>query len=85
MVRNRDHFRQKDRPDHILQLGCFPLVVEPIISKTCLSQVLMDGGSDLNLLYVETYDAIGLSREAIRPSGAPFHEVIPGLQAVPLG
>jgi hypothetical protein len=45
----------------------------------------MDGGSGLNLLYAKTYDAMGLSRSAIRPSGAPFHGVIPGLQANPLG
>ena len=45
----------------------------------------MDGGSGLNLLYIETYDAMGLSQAAIRPSGAPFHRVIPGLQAIPLG
>lgn len=38
----------------------------------------MDGGSGLNLLYAETYDAMGLS-------SAPFHEVIPRIQVVPLG
>jgi hypothetical protein len=54
-------FDRKDHSDNIPQLGCFPLVVDPIIGKTRLSRVLMDGGSGLNLLYVETYDAIGLS------------------------
>jgi hypothetical protein len=78
-------FDRKDHPDHILQLGCFPLIVDPIIGKTYLSCVLMDGGSCLNLLYIETYGAMGLSRAVIRPSGAPFHGVIPRLQAIPLG
>ena len=54
-------FDRKDHPDHISQLGRFPLVVDPIIGKTRLFCVLMDGGSDLTLLYVETYDAMGLS------------------------
>jgi hypothetical protein len=45
----------------------------------------MDGGRGLNLLYAETCDAMGLSWAAIRPSGALFHGVIPGLQAIPLG
>jgi hypothetical protein len=45
----------------------------------------LDGRSGLNLLYTETYDTMGLSRSAIRPSGALFHRVIPRLQAVPLG
>ena len=47
--------------DHNPQLGHFPLIVDPIIGKTRLSHVLMDGRSDLNLLYAETYDAMGLS------------------------
>ena len=72
-------FNRKDHPDHIPQPGCFLLVVDPIISKTCLSHVLMDGGSGLNLLYAKTYDAMGLPRAAIRPSSAPFHGVILGL------
>jgi hypothetical protein len=54
-------FNRKDHPDHIPQSGHFPLVVDPIIGKTCLSHVLMDGESGLNLLYAETYDAMGLS------------------------
>jgi len=72
-------FNWKDHPDHIPQPGCFPLVVDPIISKTRLSRVLMDGGNGLNLRYTETYDAMGLSQAAIRPSGALFHGVIPRL------
>ena len=78
-------FNRKDNPSHIPQPGCFPLIVDPIFGKTHLSRVLMDGASGLNLLYAETYDAMGLPRAAIRPSSAPFHGVIPGLQAVPLG
>ena len=54
-------FDRKDHLDHIPQLGQFPLVVDPIIGKTHLSRVLMDGESGLNLLYAETYDAMGLS------------------------
>jgi hypothetical protein len=45
----------------------------------------MNGGSGHNLLYARTYDAMGLSRASIRPSGAPFHRVIPGLQVIPIG
>ena len=70
-------FDQKDHPNHIPQPGHFPLIVDPIIGKTHLSHVLMDGGNGLNLLYVETYDAMGLSRATIRPSGALFHGVLP--------
>jgi hypothetical protein len=58
--------------------------MDPIIAKTHLSLVLMDGGSGHNLLYAKTYNAMGLLQAAIRPSGALFHGVIPGLQAIPL-
>lgn len=40
------------------------LIVEPIVGKTCLTKVLMDGGGGLSILYTETYDAMGLVRVA---------------------
>ena len=58
-------FDRKDLHDHVPQLGRFSLIVDPIISKTHLSRVLIDGGSGLNLLYAETYDTMGMSRAAI--------------------
>nr|XP_034595225.1 uncharacterized protein LOC117856898 [Setaria viridis] len=45
----------------------------------------MDGGSGLNILYAETLDAMGIDRSHLRPSKAPFHGVVPGEQAMPLG
>jgi hypothetical protein len=78
-------FDRKDHPDHIPQPGSFPLIIDLIIGKTRLSRVLMDGERGLNHLYAETYNAMALSRVAIRPSGAPFHGVILGLYDVSLG
>jgi hypothetical protein len=45
----------------------------------------MDGGSDLNVMYIETLDAIGIDRARVRPTGAPFHGIVSGKQAKPLG
>ncbi|XP_072148054.1 uncharacterized protein [Setaria viridis] len=45
----------------------------------------MDGGSSLNILYAETLDAMGIDRSRLHPSKAPFHDVVPGKQAMPLG
>jgi hypothetical protein len=45
----------------------------------------MDGGSGLNTMYAETLNAMGISRTQLRPSGAPFHGIIPGKRALPLG
>ena len=45
----------------------------------------MDGGSGLNILYVDTLDAMRIPRSELRPTSSPFHGVIPGAQAYPLG
>ena len=45
----------------------------------------MDGGSGLNIMYAETLDAMGINRSHVRPTRAPFHGIVLGKQAVPLG
>jgi hypothetical protein len=60
-------------------------VVNPIIDTKWLTKVLMDGGSGLNIMYAETLNAMGISRSRIQPIGAPFHDVVLGKQAMPLG
>ena len=60
-------------------------MIDPIIRTKRLTKVLMDGGSSLNIMYAETLDAMGIDRSRIRPTGAPFHDIVPGTQAVPLG
>jgi hypothetical protein len=50
-----------------------------------LTKVLMDGGSGLNIIYVETLDAIGISQTELCTSRAPFHNIILGKRALPLG
>jgi hypothetical protein len=44
----------------------------------------MDGGSSLNIMYVETLDGLGIACSTLRPSSALFHDIIPGHQAYPL-
>ena len=54
-------FDKTDVPNHIPHPRRFTLIVDPIIVKSRLSCVLMDGGRGVNLLYVETNDAMCLS------------------------
>lgn len=49
-------FHQRDHPLSVPRPGQYPLIIDPIIKKKHLSWVLMDGGSGLNILYVETLD-----------------------------
>ena len=60
-------------------------MVDPIIGMKWLTKVLMAGGSGLNIMYAETLDAMGVDRSRIRPTMAPFHGIMPGKQAIPIG
>jgi hypothetical protein len=71
-------FDRSDHPGSILHPGRYPLVVDPIVDKKRLSKVLMDGGSSLNIMYIETLDAMGVDRACVRPTKAPFHCIVLG-------
>ena len=60
-------------------------MVDSIVDTKWLTKVLMDGGSGLNIMYAETLDAMGIDRAHIWPTRAPFHDIIPRKQDVPLG
>jgi hypothetical protein len=78
-------FDCKDHPDNVPQPGSYPLVVDLLFKSRRIHKVLMDGGSGINVLYASTLDEIGISRSALRSSTAPFHGVVPGIEALPLG
>jgi len=44
----------------------------------------MDGGIGLNILYVDTLDAMRIPRSELHSVSSPFHVMIPGTQAYPL-
>ncbi|XP_066392312.1 uncharacterized protein [Miscanthus floridulus] len=45
----------------------------------------MDRGSGLNIMYAKTFNEMGIDRTNLYPIRAPFHGIVPGRQAVPLG
>jgi hypothetical protein len=57
----------------------------PIVKGVKLNRVLVDGGSSLNLLFLKTFDQMGLSRSLLHPSRAPFHGIVSGTAATPIG
>ena len=73
-----------DHPSHVARLGCYSLIVDPIVRKKHLTKVLMDRGSDLKILYVDTLDNMHIPWLELYPVGSPFHGVISGAQAYPL-
>lgn len=72
-------FDWSDHPDHFTHLGRFPLVVDPLVYDVRLTKVLMDGGSGLNILYVKTHKDMKVPCSEIKPTGAPFHGNVPGM------
>jgi hypothetical protein len=77
-------FDREDHPDHVPQPGSYPLVVDPLFKSKRVHNVLMDGGSGINVIYASTLDDMGIPRSALRPSIAPFHGVVPGMEALPI-
>ena len=51
-------FDQRDHPSHVMRPGRYPLIVTPSSTKKRHTKVLMDGGSGLNILYIDTHDAM---------------------------
>jgi hypothetical protein len=78
-------FDQGDHPDCVPSPGRYPLVVDPVIGNARLTNVLMDGGSSLNIIYAETLGLLGVDLSMIRASVAPFHGIVPGKRVLPLG
>jgi hypothetical protein len=45
----------------------------------------MDGGSSLNIIYVETLGLLEIDLSTIRAGAVPFHGIVPGKRVLPLG
>src|SRR5438105_369728 len=78
-------FGRADHPDHIPHPGRYPLVLDPIVRTVKLNRVLIDDGSGLNILFAKTLDDMKIPCSELKRSRAPFHGVIPGTSAIPLG
>jgi hypothetical protein len=78
-------FDQGNHPDYVSSPGRYPLVVDPVIDNARLTKVLMDRGSNLNIIYAETLGLLGIDLSTIRAGAAPFHEIVPGKRVLPLG
>ena len=73
-----------DRRDHLTSIrhgGLAALVLDQIINGYHLTQVLMDGGSSLNLIYQDTVRKMGIDPTRISQSNTTFKGVIPGPEA----
>jgi hypothetical protein len=66
----------------IILNGYYAMVVNPLIQGYEFSKCLMDGGSSMNIMYVETLMKLGLTKTQLRHSVVTFYGVVPGLQVL---
>jgi hypothetical protein len=77
-------FDQTDHLDSIPKPRRFPLIVDPLVGTTQLTKALMDGGNGLNLMFLDTFEGLGLTRNQLQSSPHLFYGVVPGKQSIPL-
>jgi hypothetical protein len=77
-------FDRSDHPNYIPKSGRYPLIVCPIIKDVKLNRVLTDRGSSLNIMFLKTFDRMGLSRSLLCHSRTPFHGIVPGAAVTPV-
>ncbi|KAK8454893.1 hypothetical protein SEVIR_4G048350v4 [Setaria viridis] len=75
----KDHWTSLSEPEQ------YPLVLDPIVTGSRLTKVLIDGGSDLNVLFAKTLRKMGLDiTDMLTSTNSPFYGVVPGNATVPL-
>jgi hypothetical protein len=66
--------------------GRFPLILKPVLAGSRLNNVLIDGGSELNVLFTKTLKKMKLDiTHMLTKSTSPFYGIVPGNAAIPLG
>src|SRR6266542_5077330 len=78
-------FDRSDHPESVPHPGHYPLVLDPIVRTVKLNRVLIHSGSGLNILFAKTLDDMKIPCSELKQSSTPFHRVIPGTSATPLG
>jgi hypothetical protein len=78
-------FSRADHWVHIPDPGSYPLVVEPIVEVDLLPQTLIDGGSRLNVIFVNTLKKMDFDFKRMTKCDEPFFGIVPGKAAYPMG
>jgi hypothetical protein len=65
--------------------GTYPLVFNPIVNGAFLPKTLIDGGSSLNIIFIETLRKMEFDFNKMTAYDEPFYGVVPGKAAYPIG
>jgi hypothetical protein len=79
----------ENHPRLMPSLGEYALVLDPVMcsdTHTCrFSRVLIDGGSNINLLYRSSMEKLGNPLAQLKPSRLTFHGIVPRHSCTPMG
>ncbi|KAK1685641.1 hypothetical protein QYE76_046489 [Lolium multiflorum] len=78
-------FSRADHPMTIPKPGHAALVVEAQIGGFKMSKVFMDGGSGLNLIFVDRIKSMGITMRMLEETDTCFHGILPTSPAYSLG
>jgi hypothetical protein len=79
-------FSRADQWTSFSEPGRFPLILKPVVAGSRLNKVLINGGSRLNVLFTKTLKKMKLDiTHILTKSTSPFHDIVPGKAAIPLG
>jgi hypothetical protein len=78
-------FSRADHWVHIPDLGSYPLVIEPNIEGAQLAQTIIDGGSGLNVIFVDTLKKMDFDFKRLTECDEPFFGIVPGKVAYHMG
>jgi hypothetical protein len=79
-------FSRADQWTSFFEPGRFPLVLKTVVAGSGLNKVLIDGGSELNVLFTKTLKKMKLDiTHMLTKSTSPFYGIVPGNTAIPLG
>jgi hypothetical protein len=78
-------FSRKDHWVHIPDPRTYPLVVNPIVNEAWLPKTLIDGGSNLNIIFTETLHKMEFDFSKMTACDEPYYKVVPGKAAYPIG
>ena len=79
-------FSREDQWTSFSEPEKFPLVLDPVVAGSILTRVLIDGGSGLNLIFMNTITKMGLDIfDTLKPSKALFYGIVPGNASTPIG
>jgi hypothetical protein len=78
-------FSRADQWVHIPDPESYPLIVEPTVEGALLSQILIDGGSGFNIIFLETLKKMDFDFKRMTTCDEPFSGIVLGKAAYPLG